>query len=348
MIERLALLAEASPRIGTGHVVETFGVARAALAARVTVRIWVNAGTPSALLAHSPCPLTVVESFDSVTCAWLAETLAGHGYPVALVNFRRVENAQIIALKSRGMRVVCVDELGGSRLDCEAVINNTLLAERHRYSSVNSMFRLYAGATYMVLGEEFQKEHDRVRVHEGPIRKLTITFGGTDRSGTVLRVVEALAGWRLEMEKHVVLGAGFGRRADLMAQLASRPDPSVYVHENPPTLAPRFAACDVSFTAGGNTLYELACVGTPAIVLHEDLHEGQAGQAFQALGFGLWLGEGATACPDAIRSALEYLDNPVIRQRQSDAGKRLVDGQGAARILHILNLVVSHDPSVSA
>ena len=99
-------------------------------------------------------------------------------------------------------------------------------------------------------------------------------------------------------------------------------------------------SCDVVVTAGGNTLLEAACAGTPAIVLYEDPHEREQGEALEAMGFGRCLGAGTGLDRAAIAKALELLDDPGERARLRARGRALVDGQGTARILDIVGALL--------
>lgn len=341
MTRRVALLAEASPLIGTGHVREAFSLASAALAEGMEVGLWLNAATPGPLMAHAPCVPVLQDNFGTTVCRTLGLQLAREQYAVALVNLRRAENAQVVALGAAGTPIVCIDELGGSLLDCDAVINNTPVVNWHRYSSSRPSCRVHAGPEYIALGAEYRAEHGRDRRHAGPLRDIAVTFGGTDCIETTSKVVEALTLWRPDVRKHIVLGGGFAGRERLLDMLSMRSDSSFVLHENLPTLAPLLSSCDAAFTCGGNTLYELACVGTPSLVLYEERHELETARAFERLGFGVCLGSGAEASAIPIRTALAAFDDPGARQAQCEIGKDLVDGAGTARILQILRNIMA-------
>jgi spore coat polysaccharide biosynthesis predicted glycosyltransferase SpsG len=103
---------------------------------------------------------------------------------------------------------------------------------------------------------------------------------------------------------------------------------------------------DVGFTAGGNTLYELACVGTPALVLYEDDHEMEQGIEFQRNGFGVCLGRGVGVTKSRIWRELDKLEEPDVRETWSRKGRSVVDGQGVERVLASLSALCSNDSAV--
>lgn len=329
----VALLAEASPQIGTGHVVETFSIARTARRCGIPVKLWVNKGTPGKLLDLAPDRPEVTDDFSPKSLQQLAGGLWWRGCSVAVTSFRRITNQQVNALRQAGIGVACIDELGNVKLDCDVVINPSIVTKYHRYTSDNPRFRVWAGPQYMPLSEEYSELHQQPRSFTGDIRNIVIAMGGTDRSGATLRIVESLLNWRRDVTKHVVVGAGFVHMAELDSRLSAVEDVGFVVHRNLGSLANLLTLSDVGFTAGGNTLYELACLGTPAVVLFEDPHEREQSLAFQERGFGTCLGSGVKVTKNQIWAALDALESPEQRQSMCEAGRSLVDGKGTERIL---------------
>jgi len=342
----VALLAEAGPDIGTGHFVETLMLASACRASGLEPLVVATSEVPEGLLGRVQGERWTVRDFGLEPLRALADGLVRRGVRLAVTNLRSIVNEQVAVLAGAGLRVVCVDEWGGRRLDCEAVINPTVVTDHHRYVSDRPGFRMYAGPRYLSLSPECGRWHQQARRYEGGIRSTVVSMGGVDRTGATLRIVEALGALQGGFETAILLGAGFPWREQLDRLVSSVPG-RWCVHQNLADPVPLFASADAAFTAGGNTLYELACVGTPAIVLFEDPHEGEQGRACEAQGFGLCLCRGIEATAEAVRWALDKLEDPALRRLQGDTGKQLVDGEGASRIVEIIKAQVSNDSAVS-
>jgi len=339
----VALLAEASFQIGSGHLVETFNIARAAQHVQFPVEMRVNKDAPVGLLEHAPVPVTLVNDFSSETLAREAVSLVKKGCSLVITNFRRVTDAQVQALQAAGLKVVCIDELGNTHLNCDIVVNTSIVTDYHRYTSDNPNFRVVAGPKYLAMAEEFQSFNQGARVISNTIESLVITMGGTNPTGTTSKVVEALAGGTaLEIEKHVVIGGGFAHRAELEMSLRRHGGTNLIVHRNLKSLAELLARSDVGFTVGGNTLSEMACVGTTALVLYEMPHEKDQAMAFQDRGFGVCVGSGIDTSRDIIVQALEHVGDRDFRVRSSAVGRELVDGRGAQRILGLSLDLIGH------
>lgn len=331
----VALFAEARAAIGTGHLVETFAIAGAAASIGLRVKIVVPADAPATLLERAPVPVELVASFAPDVLRRAGQALRAEGIRLATTNMREITNEQVRALAAAGIDVICVDELGDRHLDCLVVVNPSAVAGRRRSASTSPAFRIYGGPEYLALGGEYASRHATPRQFTGPLRSLVVTMGGVDRTRATLRIVEALADWRPAVERHVVVGAAADWE-DELARLIARSPTTWAVHRNPPSLADLLGQADVGLTAGGNTLLEMACLGTPALILHEDPHEEEQARALAAEGFGEWLGRGVDVSASRLHAALDRLDDPTRRRAQSAAGRRLVDGQGATRIARLL------------
>ncbi len=346
MSERIALLAEAGHDIGTGHFLETLALTDVCQTAGMEPLVVANDGTPEMLLDRISGERWVVPTFAPDILQTMGTKLAKQGVRFAVTNFRHITNDQVSALAQAGLRIVCVDEWGKKHLDCDAVVNPSLVCSRHQYTSDHPRFWSYTGPQYLALSSEYVNRHAQPRRFEGGICSIAISMGGVDRTGATLRIIEVLLSLGTFVETHIVLGVGF-RWTEPLEHLVKRNGSERWkIHRNVSNLASLFAASDVVFTAGGNTFYELACMGTPAIVLHEDDHEKEQGLAFQEQGFGVCLGAGTVLTTQKLSPALDRLNDPVVRQEHGDAGKRLVDGAGAWRICQILAELISSDSSL--
>lgn len=335
----VAFLAEFTPHIGTGHVVEMLALAHEAIATGLRPCLIVSDASPPALLETSPVPVEIVPHFSPATLRVLGRSLAAAGVRLAVTNFRRVSAAQVTALADSGAAVICIDEVGEESLPATAVIRPSLTPADGAGA--------YAGIQYLPLTPEYRAHRGAGRPVAGPVRSVLVSMGGVDRTGATLRIVDALAEIRAPLERHIVVGGAFAWHAAL-AERARRLGAGWQIHESVPTLAGLIGAADVGITAGGNTLCEMACLGLPAIVLHEDPHEAAQGAAFAARGFGTVLGGGIDVSAAALAAALRRLDDPAVRRAEADAGRRLVDGDGAARIVRILVEQVSGDPALAS
>lgn len=250
-----------------------------------------------------------------------------------VLNHRAVTvKAQKMASNGGANKVLVIDQLGGRTLDCDVLVNAAPVAEWQAYEVDGRDPERLLGPNYAVLRPEFDAYLEQKRVFRDAPRKVLISMGGVDRTGATIRVLKAMAKNPSSIHKHLVIGPGFSHEKDL-ANLRIKKDKSIYPHRDVTDLAPLMMDCDLLINAGGNTLYEAAALGLPAIVLFEDPHEEVFGQAFAAAGAARVLGSGMDTPLDLIAdTTFNLLADKAERQAMSQAGKEMVSGQGAQRI----------------
>lgn len=332
----IPLFTEVSREIGTGHIMESFALVQLAQASRVLIELWINKDAPEGLVERAPCQPQFMDVFSPERLSEAGTEMWRQGARLAVTNFRLVSNEQVHALQDCGLRVVCIDDFGNRQLDCDVVINPTMVSEQHRYTSGNPRTQIHTGLNYLTLGREYQELHDRPRSFRGPVKEIVVAMGGSDFNGATLKVVKDLSSCGKALTFHVVVGAAFKDLDTLKPLLDQDRYRRFRLYENVPSLAPLLIEADLGITAGGNTLSEMACVGTPALVLFDEEHEGRQGSAFQEAGAARCLGQAAKVLPGDIRKAVEELDDPQRRQSMAQAGRALVDGRGAERVLALL------------
>lgn len=327
----LAVFTEASKDVGTGHLIESLNLVKLARKNGLNVDFWVNGSSPKPILNKIPFSYGVFSDLNEAR-----NILKAKKFDSAVFNFRSINNGILRTLVGNGLKRLCIDEFGGRRLDCDAIVNPVIVDRYHRYPASGRKAKLYTGAGYLSISNKFIEARKKKRIFKGAIREVTVCMGGVDRSGATLNIIEALTQWRKKVKKNIILGAGFLFLSEIKAKTRLLKSLNFRIYRNINNVVPLFMSSDVVFTAGGNTLYELACLGTPAIVLYEDKHEQENGLAFARRGFGVCLGKGSSAKKEIILSALAKFDAPGFRSRLSLKGRRIVDGKGTERILNIL------------
>jgi spore coat polysaccharide biosynthesis predicted glycosyltransferase SpsG len=136
----------------------------------------------------------------------------------------------------------------------------------------------------------------------------------------------------LGIELHAVVGGGVSC-SDEYVRLA---DEGAHVHFNLNALAMRdlMDAADLAISGGGQTLYELACRGLPAVVVNLIDNQTEDIRGFSSRGFAVlacrW---DAADLLDRVESGVREIWHGARREAVSAIGRSLVDGQGAFRLV---------------
>lgn len=193
-----------------------------------------------------------------------------------------------------------------------------------------------AGPQYVTLRREFREGHFRDRTIRQAANELLVTQGGSDTSGFTPRILRALETMKWQPRCTVAIGPAFRHHAELgFAVRASTLDLTVV--RDAPNMADLMLKVDIAITAGGLTMFELACVGTPAVVVCGEPFETETADRIANNDAAINLGFGGDLDYERIPEAVDGLAVDVGRRRRMSArGKALVDGRGCERIVGLI------------
>lgn len=192
----------------------------------------------------------------------------------------------------------------------------------------------YAGPAFAILREAFQKRSADI-AERG--RRVVVSFGGSDPQKLTLKALSALAPLTgTDLDLTAVLGPAFSHRAELdelLTRLAYRPRILSQVEH----MADILVNADLVLCSGGMTVFEIAALGRPGIVLCQNVKEEARMQRFARDGSILHLGLGTEVGEDVIRDRIsQLLLDREARRRMSEAGTKLVDAHGATRVAKVM------------
>jgi spore coat polysaccharide biosynthesis predicted glycosyltransferase SpsG len=210
--------------------------------------------------------------------------------------------AYMRSLKTAGIRAVNFEDLGEGAALADLVVNALYDADRLLGPHV-----LY-GYRYFCLRDEFL--HSRRNLFRHPAQKALVTFGGTDHSDFTRKTLDALLPLcRAQgITMHLVAGPGYAHREALEKHLAELAEPLVHFTAATNVMSQVMEGADLAVCSAGRTLYELAHMRIPALVLAH--HEREAMHTFARQGNGFeYLGHMARFDAEAMRKAfLRLLD----------------------------------------
>ena len=315
---------------GLGHVRRSMTLARELEKQGAKTYFIVNQGGSASgfLCRHGFEPIEVGEADDR----YLGETLKH-------VDRWRARGVIIDSYKIRDLSCIqrsaaftaVIDDLADRLLPVDMIINGSVNASELPYQ-VSPGTRLLLGANYILLREEFSGEvHHRISERVG---RVMITVGGTDSEALTAKLVTWSRNALPTVSLDVVIGPFFNEDAERDIKRLAQDDPMVIPHVDPPNIRELMLKCDMAITGGGQTTYELAATGTPAVSIR--LADNQSGnlQGLSAKGVLEWAGDMHDGDLEGrvirvLRNLAEHADK---RAKMSQAGRALVDGKGAARV----------------
>jgi spore coat polysaccharide biosynthesis predicted glycosyltransferase SpsG len=192
----------------------------------------------------------------------------------------------------------------------------------------------YAGPEFAILRSHFQGREKEIR--ERP-RLVLLTFGGSDPQGLTLLAARALEGLPPDIELVAVAGPAFSLRREFEALAARLARKVPLINEAGGHIADLMLEADVVVCSGGMSVYEVAALGTPALVLAQNTREDARMRAFARHGSVEYLGLGTEVGEQALTAAVRgLLEDPGRRRAMSARGRELVDGLGAQRAAELV------------
>ena len=331
--------ADSSVQGDTGHVMRVLGLAQT----------WIAAGG-RATLASIDLPTPLAERFAAVggsvvrldglktgstedlraTAAAARSVNAG----VVVVDGYDFLPAWLGELSAEGRPVVYVDDYGLPDLPVAAVVMPNAGALPPPSGQV------WAGAPFVPVRAEFQDAPRPERTFDRTPMRLLLTFGGSDPARMSLRGVAAALAVAQDIPLHITVLLGPAHPDVAAVRELAAASGEVEVLHDVREMSTLLARVDVAMAAAGTTCWELATLGVPMLLV--PVADNQ-----RIVVDGLLGGDAATALPAAqtlsdgeLRAGLrDFLANKQALQAMSAAGRRLIDGQGARRIVaHLARL----------
>jgi spore coat polysaccharide biosynthesis predicted glycosyltransferase SpsG len=230
--------------------------------------------------------------------------------------------------------MMAVDDEGrAGRYEADIVLNQNFHASESLYANRAERTRLLLGPEYALIQRDFLKWRGRVRENTPTARRILVTMGGGDLSNVTRKAVEALCLTSIErMEARIVIG-GANPNYESVMEAAVRGGPSLRVETNIGDMAEAMAWADIAVTAGGSSLFELAFLKTPFIMITTADNQKPVERAITRLGAGSCLGWHDGVSPERIAEEMQTVAfSQSARGMMMERMSELVDGQGAMRV----------------
>lgn len=351
----VAFRADASTRIGAGHVMRCATLA-AALAGRGLRTGFICRDLEGNLIdwlrtrGHDvftlPSPAATARAEVDGYQGWLGVTqeleiaqsgtvLSAMSPPAWLV----VDHYALDAVWEEAMRplvrrVLCIDDLADRSHACDILLDQNYHANsEQRYAALLPPAAVtLLGPRYALLRGEFFRWRQDLAERDGDVRRILVFFGGSDEANVTATVLRALARpVPRSLHVDVVIGQA-NPHAGEVASLCRALGATLYRQID--NMAELMAHADLAIGATGVATWERAAVGLPAIAVSVADNQRDIARFAAQQGLLTWLGDAQGLDEAAWREAIDdACQNPAGLRAQSRAGRDLVDGLGAERVV---------------
>ena len=224
-------------------------------------------------------------------------------------------------------RVVNFEDVGAGAKLADAVINALYENNTHKLNNV------YEGFKYYCIRDEFLEEAPKEFDEE--VKNIMILFGGADPAnltGKLYEICKVLHGKRKDVEFHFITGFAYGHKDEVVTDEEN----NIFVHHDVKRVSAYMCNADLAITSQGRTIYELASMGVPAIVMAQNEREAEHVFAGIANGFiNLGLGEKTDAIT-IIKTIQWLMDTPNVRREMRSLQLTKEFAKGQERVISLI------------
>ena len=340
---RVLIRADASQRLGVGHIARCVTLADALreLGATVVFAMRALVGHQAAritgrgyhviILIGDDEPAAVAEqAIDWQTdIAALTSQLAGQPtWDWLIVDHYGLDARWQGAARAFARRIAVIDDLANRAHDADLLVDHNLNADAVAYAALlPAQATRLLGPRYALISPRFAAEPVAIRPRAS---RVLVSLGGADADGYLFTVLDALESFT-DIEADIVAGSANPAWDRLCERVSGRA--SWHLHRHVDDMAALMRCADLCIGAGGGSSWERAALGLPTLCLA--LAENQLANAasLAEIGAQIFLGRAADVTVERLRSVLSHLiDDRYLRHALGRAAHALVDGRGVQRV----------------
>lgn len=230
----------------------------------------------------------------------------------------------ILELKKHCSRVITLEDIGDGADFADVAINAL-------YEDLSKGSNYYWGEKYVCLKDEF--------IIASPVKfnnnvtNVSVMFGGSDPGNYTSRIyamAKTISSVYPNIHFQFILGAGYTDSRTLTET------DTITILKDVKRMSSALSKTDLAFTSQGRTVYELASLGIPAIVLAQNNRETKHTFAQMNNGF-LNLGLGYNVSDETIEKTFRFLvDTPQIRREMRDLMLKHNLKKGIERVIQLI------------
>lgn len=336
--ENLIIRADASTKMGSGHVMRSLALGQA----------WQDdSGTVTFVISEESRPFMErlqQEGFD-VICV--------HGVPGSSEDARqtlsigKTKGSEWLVIdgyhftaeyrrscSENGLKLMWIDDYGHpDRYYADIILNQNVYATGADYPDTLPSTLLLLGTKYLILRKEFVTKERGERNFSGAIRSVLVTMGGSDPDNVCADVLGVLMPFVKEFGLQVTAVMGkLNPHANKFRKRFGEWEGIAFLHDarDMPSL---IHSSDIVITGAGTTTGEIAFLGVPMITIVLGENQKRVAETLHRAGAALCIRDRQEIRKTLPKMLSRLIKSPETRKDMSIKASGLVDGAGAARVI---------------
>ena len=285
------------------------------------------------------CELRMADLWNEQDSAFTVDVAAERECDAIVVD-SYLANSEYISNISNDNLVTCaIDDMASYSYPCQLVVNGNLNANELFDLSTSGDTLFLLGPEYLMLQQEFWDKSSFVV--RPTVHNILVVLGGSDSYELMPSILSMLDDLQYDFIINAIIGP-FADTEHNVKQVIDKSRHVINLFHAPDTLQELMLQADLAISAGGQTLYELLCVGCPTVAIEVALNQRKQLQALVELGCLHTICDGAdnNVLPSLAKSVHFLLSDYQLRSKMSNLGQQLLDGQGALRVANLLKSTI--------
>lgn len=261
----------------------------------------------------------------------LLDLIAKENMEILLIDSYFV-TGKYLATLNQVTSVAYIDDLNSFLYPVDTLIAYANYWKKMNYEENYPDTKLLLGCSHVPIRKEFQNLPPKL-IREN-IENLLILTGGSDNLGISENILD-----HIPVEKYKKIDVICGRYFEQFDYLKAKYSncQSVHLHKAVENIIDYMLDADVAISAGGTTLYELCATGTPTITYSFADNQLDNVRQFAEDGIMRYVGDiRYDKVYENMQTVVESYQEKSYRNQISTQMKKLIDGQGAARVINQL------------
>lgn len=342
MNRRAVFRADASQKLGGGHIIRCLALAEALVADGWSCDFMVRPLTCEAVPSlsaskHRAFELTGPDAAE-------AEEMGSHG-KADLVVFDHYGRGATFERASRTWAriILAIDDLADREHDVDALLDQTYGRETQDYVAlVPKSCRLMLGPSFALLRPQFAAGRQRALARSRrSLEKILVCMGNSDPHDLTSRAARAVMASGLDVSVDVVLGGNSSSRTRVESALKGHA--RFALHIDTPRIAELMANADLSIGSCGVIAWERCTMALPCIGVIAAHNQRTIAANLSAAGALHLMGDWITFDEAAVAAVLgDFAHKPEKLAAMSRKAANICDGQGSARASAVLSSLYEH------
>ncbi len=255
-----------------------------------------------------------------------------------IVDHHQLDATWEATLKPVVQKLMVIDDLANRPHDCDVLLDqNYFPGMPERYQKLlPATADTLLGPSYALVRPDFLKHRPQAPLEPSSQKRILVFFGGSDpthETEKALSALENLLSPNLHLD--VVVGSINPRKEEIKRR-CERTQNTTY-HCQVDNMAALYSHANIAIGAGGISIWERCCIGTPSIVITVADNQVKIVESMAKEGYLHYLGNSADVSAKQIEiSAKCMLENLDWQLALREKRMKLVDGQGTRRIIEYL------------